>query len=71
MGDDELERIAAWMRCYQSIEMDAGRIADPLQSSEGLNQLVQNMIEALPFEAEPLAFARRLHELAPKDLSDD
>ena len=71
MGDDQLELIAAWIRRYQSAELDAERIAEPSRSSEGLSQLVQNAIEALPFEADPLAFARRLHELAPKDLGDD
>ncbi|MED5396460.1 MAG: hypothetical protein VX990_07125 [Pseudomonadota bacterium] len=71
MVDDQLELIAAWMRRYQSTELDAERVADPSRSSEGLSQLVQNVIEALPFEAEPTAFALRLHELALKDLGDD
>ena len=59
------------MRSYQSSELDTGRIADPSRTSEGLSQLVQNLIEVLPFDAEPSAFALRLHELAPKDLGDD
>ena len=42
-----------------------------LRAAEGFSQLLQNVIEALPFEAEPSTFARRLHELAPKDLGDD
>ena len=71
MGDDQLDLIAAWMRRYQSTELDAEHIAEPLRSSEGFSRLLQNVIEALPFEAEPSAFARRLHELAPKDLGDD
>ena len=49
MGDDQLELIAAWMRRYQSTELDAEHIAEPLRSSEGFSQLLQNVIEALPF----------------------
>lgn len=63
----DTSNIAAWLREFQAIDA-----ADDLsRPSRAGSELVQANLERLAFEAEPSAFARLLHRLAPKELSDE
>jgi hypothetical protein len=59
--------IAAWLRDFQAIDT-----ADDLsRPSRAGSELVQAHLDRLAFEAEPSAFTRLLHQLAPEGLSDE
>lgn len=59
--------IAAWLREFQAIDT-TDDLSKPSRAGSGL---IQAHLDRLPFEAEPSAFTRLLHQLAPKDLHDE
>ncbi len=68
MNEDELNAIETWLRRYQNVELPQTEIADPAAAAARLGDLAQSLISDLRTEAEPSAFARLLHDLAPENL---
>jgi len=71
MQEDDLQNTLAWLSRVQGIKLDADEVADPADAAARLGQLAQEESRHLPFESEPSQFVKLLHDLAPKDLSDD
>jgi hypothetical protein len=71
MDEIELQTTLVWMRRRQGIDLDTGTLADPAAAAAKLSELAQEQSRHLPFGSEPPQFVRLLHDLAPKDVTND
>ncbi len=70
MSDEEMGAVAAWVRRYQGIDLDAADLREPAGASAKLCALVREAARRLPFGAEPPDFDRALGALRQEEPGD-
>lgn len=67
MSDDDLTGLLDWLRRFQGVEIEEGRLREPAAMSARYCELTERLAGELPFEAEPANFLRARKVLSRRE----